>query len=342
LLVETLQNTLTFTYKKLILATGARELFLPFPGWTLPGIMGVGGLQAMVKSGLPIAGKAVVIGGSGPLLLAAAGYLRKHGARVTVIAEQASSKAVARFAFQLLRSPGKILQAAGLRFSTAGTRYLQGCWVEAAEGNGRLERVHLRRGSQTWAETCDYAGIAFGLCPNIELAALLGCKIERGAIAVGEFQQSSVENIFAAGESTGIGGIELALLEGEIAGYAAAGEPARARRLFGKRTGARRFANALDAAFMLRDELKRLAEPETIVCRCEDVFLKQLQGMHSFRAARLHTRCGMGPCQGRICHPAIHFLFGWTHESIRPPIFPARLASLAFECTTPPEESGPQ
>ena len=68
-------------YRTLILATGARERFLPFPGWTLPNVMGAGGLQAMVKSGLPIRGKRVVVAGTGPLLLAVAAYLRQHGAR---------------------------------------------------------------------------------------------------------------------------------------------------------------------------------------------------------------------------------------------------------------------
>src|SRR3982750_2486263 len=81
LLVETWKESLGFRYKKLIIAAGAREIFLPFPGWTLPGIAGVGGLQSLAKSGLPIAGKSVVIAGSGPLLLAVAASLRKAGAR---------------------------------------------------------------------------------------------------------------------------------------------------------------------------------------------------------------------------------------------------------------------
>ena len=84
-------------YEKLVLATGARERFLPFPGWTLPNVMGAGGLQAMVKSGLPIRGKRVIVAGTGPLLLAVAAYLRKHGAEIPVICEQASWSSLARF-----------------------------------------------------------------------------------------------------------------------------------------------------------------------------------------------------------------------------------------------------
>ena len=97
LALETFHGEREITYKNLVLATGARERFLPFPGWTLPNVMGAGGLQALVKSGLPVDGKKVVVAGSGPLLLAVAKYLRDHGADVRLIAEQADSGALFRF-----------------------------------------------------------------------------------------------------------------------------------------------------------------------------------------------------------------------------------------------------
>src|SRR5215469_5114645 len=78
LMAEGLDDVWELSYRSLVLATGARERFLPFPGWTLPNIMGAGGLQAMVKSGLPIRRKRVVVAGTGPLLLAVAAYLRTH------------------------------------------------------------------------------------------------------------------------------------------------------------------------------------------------------------------------------------------------------------------------
>ncbi len=341
-LVETPQDAFELEFRKLILATGAREIFLPFPGWTLPGIMGVGGIQALAKAGMPVSGKIVVIAGSGPLLLAVASYLREHGARVTLVAEQAPRNALARFAAQLLRSPGKIAQAAALKLSLRGIPYRAGCWIEEAEGSARLERVRLRCGNKSWTENCDLAAIAYGLCPNIELATLLGCRHNRNAVVVDEFQRSSVEDVFCAGECTGIGGVDLSLVEGEVAGYAAAGRKERARALFSKRKSAARFADALQAAFTLREELKRLPHPDTMVCRCEDVTFRRLQGMQSFRAAKLHTRCGMGPCQGRICGPAGDFLFGWRTESIRPPIFPARMGSLMVQENITEEASIPQ
>src|SRR3954451_8156005 len=122
-LVETWDRSIEFRYKKLIIAAGAREIFLPFPGWTLPGIAGVGGLQALAKSGLPMSGKSVVVSGSGPSLLAVAASLRKSGARVKLIAEQASRQSVMRFAFGLLRHPTKVTQAAALQYSLLGVPY---------------------------------------------------------------------------------------------------------------------------------------------------------------------------------------------------------------------------
>jgi D-hydroxyproline dehydrogenase subunit alpha len=328
LLLEDYGKAFELAFDKLILATGARELFLPFPGWTLPGVMGAGGLQALVKSGVGIQGKAVVLAGSGPLLLAVGAHLHKAGARVKLIAEQATTRAVSSFAFHMLRYPAKATQAAALKLSLASVPYLPGCWVEAAEGEGCLRRVLLRQGRKSWMEDCDYAGIGYGLYPNTELACLLSCRLQAKAIAVDEWQQTSVDGVFAAGECTGIGGVDLSLVEGEIAGYAACGETARASHLFGKRSRAKRFAGTLDRAFALREELRTLPRPATIVCRCEDVRYEKLQQATSFRAAKLHTRCGMGACQARICGPATEFLFGWRTDSVRPPILPARAASL--------------
>ncbi len=319
------------SYNKLILATGARELFLPFPGWTLPNVMGVGGLQALVKSGLPIERKRIVVAGSGPLLLAAAAYFRKHGASVVAIAEQAPWSRLSPFAFQLARHPAKLWQAWKLKMSLGTTRYLPGCWVEAATGEEKVASVRLHRGRKTWTEHCDYLAIAYGFRPNTELGALLGCTQENSAVRVDHLQRTSIENIYCAGESTGIGGVDLSLIEGQIAGYAATGRLDMANRIFAARRRAANFAAALDRAFALRDELCHLAAAETIVCRCEDVTLGRLQSCDSWRSAKLHARCGMGPCQGRICGPIVEFLFGWSAESVRPPLFPTRVASLASE-----------
>ena len=109
------------------------------------------------------------------------------------------------------------------------------------------------------------------------MAELLGCVVENGSVRVDEFQQTSVAQVFSAGESTGIGGLELSLVEGEIAGLTVAGKLEAARQLFAAREKQRRFAKLLNRTFELRDELKQLVEPETIVCRCEDVTFERLR-----------------------------------------------------------------
>src|SRR6185503_8200654 len=112
LLAETSRGICELSYSRLILATGARERFLPFPGWTLGNVLGAGGLQAMVKGGLPIVGKRVIVAGSGPLLLAVALYLKKHGADVRLIAEQARLGNVLAFA---LGPHSKLAQALAMK-----------------------------------------------------------------------------------------------------------------------------------------------------------------------------------------------------------------------------------
>jgi NADPH-dependent 2,4-dienoyl-CoA reductase/sulfur reductase-like enzyme len=321
-------RTILLEFRKLVLATGARERFLPFPGWTLPGVMGAGGLQALVKSGLAISGKRVVIAGSGPLLLAVADYLRGRGARVLMIAEQSPGSRIRTFGARLALHPAKAWQALQLRRTLGGIPYRLGTWPAAAGGSEKLEWVEITDGRKQSRIECDFLACGFHLVPNVELAELLGCELARGCVRVNGWQETSVKNVYCAGEPVGIGGLETALVEGEIAGYAAAGKPERARKLFGKRVSARRFANLLERTFALRSELRTLAAPDTFVCRCEDVTRERMAQYSDWRSAKLQTRCGMGACQGRVCGAAAEFIFGWKVESVRPPIFPARVGSL--------------
>ncbi|MBI4908716.1 MAG: FAD-dependent oxidoreductase [Acidobacteria bacterium] len=313
------------TYNKLILATGARERFLPFPGWTLPGVFGAGGLQALVKTGLPVEGKRVVVAGSGPLLLAVAAYLKKRGARISLIAEQTTRARRNDFLTLLLRNPSKLLQAVKLRAQLGAIRYRMSTWVTRAQGEGRLQGVTLNGGRTL---DCDYLACGFGLVPNTELAALLGCRIDDGYVAVNHSQQTTVDNIYCAGEPTGIGGVDKAIAEGLIAGYAATGQTALARAGFPKRDRGNLFRRQLDTAFALRPELAAITTPDTIVCRCEDVHLAKILDHRSWRDLKLQTRCGMGPCQGRICGPAVEYLRGWPADSVRPPLYPVEARHL--------------
>ncbi|WP_368564014.1 FAD-dependent oxidoreductase [Pseudoxanthomonas sp. UTMC 1351] len=343
LLVEAPQGARQLFYRSLILATGARELLLPFPGWTLLGVTGAGGAQALLKQGWPMAGRRVLVAGSGPLLLAAAATLRAHGAQVLGILEQAPRSAVLGFAAGLWRWPGKAVQALALRARLLGIPYRTGAMVRAALGEEQLHAVEIESARGVERIDCDHLAVGYGLVPNVELAQLLGCRLQaNGAhvqVAVDEALRTSVEHIYAAGEVCGIGGRDTALIEGEMAGLHAVGATAAAAALQSRRQHARDFSEHLSRSFVLGARVHALATPETLVCRCEDVPLSALRGFASLRAAKLATRCGMGACQGRICGAALAELGLFASNDKydddgrdggrRPPLFPLRLATLA-------------
>jgi glycine/D-amino acid oxidase-like deaminating enzyme len=324
-------RTLDVRAERLVVASGARELFLPFPGWTLPNVIGVGAAQALAKSGASWRGRRVVLAGSGPLLLPVAATLARGGARVALVAEQAALSSVARFGLGLAIEPRKLLEAALYRGRVARVPWRFGCHVVAAHGDAALREVELSDGRRAWSEPCDVLACAFGLVPNAELARLVGCELDgNGAVAVDDEQRTSVADVFAAGEVAGVAGAEAALVEGEIAGRVAAGSRV-GRALLRRRDRGRRFAAALARAFAPRAALRALVRDDTLVCRCEDVAWGRVRGFGSARAAKLATRAGMGACQGRVCGPALRFLCGFAHDSVRAPLTPAPVSALLDE-----------
>ncbi|MGE8674854.1 MAG: FAD-dependent oxidoreductase [Achromobacter kerstersii] len=326
LLLEDAREGWTQHYDSLILCTGARELLLPFPGWTLPGVTGAGGLQALVKAGTSLRGQRIVIAGTGPLLLAAARTAREAGATVVRIAEQADWRALLRFASGLPRWPGKALQAITLLHP----QYRSASHVLEASGNGRLQRVRLRRADGEEQIACHRLACGFGLIPNTKLGQMLGCELDaHQALQVDDLLQTSVPGVFAAGECTGIGGGERSQIQGAIAGHAAIGELAQAARLAPDLARWQGFANTVRRHFALRSPLLTLARPDTLICRCEDVPQSALAACKNWIDAKLHTRCGMGACQGRVCGAATQALYGWTPAPPKHLLAPARIGTLA-------------
>jgi NADPH-dependent 2,4-dienoyl-CoA reductase/sulfur reductase-like enzyme len=331
-------------YDRLIVATGARERFLPFPGWTLPGVFGAGGLDALARTGFDVRGKRIAVAGTGPLLIAVGAHLRQLGASIVSIAEQAPLRQLLPFAAGLCSHPSRVLQ--GLRYKTALARvpYRTGTWPVAAHpapNSATLHAVTLTDGRRRWDEPCDLLACGFHLVPNTELATLLGCALDdAGFVVAGTHQRTSQPEILCAGEPTGIAGLEAAQIQGTIAGLTAVGRAEEAAKLLPRATRERRFAQHLAAAFALRPELRSLAAPDTIVCRCEDVPFHALAPHTSWTAAKLQTRCGMGTCQARICGPAVQTLFGWNSPSLRPPLFPMPIQ--AFVPTPLAEQLGAQ
>ncbi|MFL9858516.1 FAD-dependent oxidoreductase [Paraburkholderia madseniana] len=335
LLLESAEHGgVSISYDRLILATGARERLLPFAGWTLPGVTGAGALQALIKGGMPVRGERIVIAGSGPLLIAALATARAAGARVLAVVEQASALQLARFGVSLFSEPAKLRQAVAMTRGFAGVHYWTGSIVRQAHGDGRVERVTIRRGQQESTLDCDRIACGYGLVPNITLAQALGCAInEAGEIVVDGEQRTSVDGVLAAGECTGVGGAELAGVEGEIAGLSASGgsasgSPANAAALLVQRARWRRFARRVEMAFALQAAARTPPDDATLLCRCEDVSLGEVRAYPDWREAKLHTRCGMGACQGRICGAAASLYLGWQAAAPRPPFSPAQIGTL--------------
>ena len=341
LLLDTTDGPLALPWRQLVICSGARELLLPFPGWTLPGVTGAGGMQALIKGGMPVAGKRVLVAGSGPLLLAVANTVRRAGGLIVAIAEHRTGKDLARFGAHLaLRHPARLAQALQLFAALRRVPYLFGARLRAESGGDRLKSVVLERGGEASEIECDFLACGFGLVPTLELARLFKCAVGQGSVIVDAGQRTSIEGVWAAGESTGIGGVDKALAEGRIAGLGAAGLHAGAVE---RRTLARAdaFARLLADSFAPLPQLRAMVNPSTIVCRCEDVCASALSPHASWRAAKLQTRVGMGPCQGSVCGAACAFLYGWEDAGARPPVFPVSAAVLASVGESTPAQDNP-
>jgi NADPH-dependent 2,4-dienoyl-CoA reductase/sulfur reductase-like enzyme len=317
------ERSIQLTARALVIATGAHDRSLPFPGWELPGVLTAGGAQALLKGDQVTAGTRVVVAGTGPFLLPVAAGLAEAGAVVAGVFEANRPYGIAR---RVARHPERAIEAAGYAAAFARHRipYRTGHTVIAAHGNGSVEAVTVARLDDEWrtrAERvieCDAVAVGYGFTPQPELTLQLGCATrvdDDGSLVthVDAAQRTSVAGVYAAGETTGVGGAPLALVEGELAGLAVAAAlvgipPPRSqmRRLAARRTRLRDFAAALTRAYPVRDRWPDWLRDDTIVCRCEEVTRGRIteaidHGATDARAAKLLSRAGMGWCQGRIC-----------------------------------------
>ncbi|UQX03535.1 NAD(P)/FAD-dependent oxidoreductase [Streptomyces sp. RerS4] len=349
----------TLRARRVLLATGAYERQLPFPGWTLPGVVGAGGAQAMLKGGLVLPGRRIVVAGSGPLLLAVAGSLAAAGATVPAVVEAASYTAYASRCATLLRNPGKLAEGAtyGGALLRRGIRLLTRHAVTEAHGDGRVEAVTLTRLDRDWRPVpgtarrvpCDALAVGHGLVPQLELATGLGCATRPApdgtvALELDAAQRTSVPGIWSAGETGGIGGAQLAVAEGEIAAHAIAGRPVPAA-LDHTRARLRAFAEAMAAAHRPGSGWTGWLPDDADACRCEEVPAGRIReavrdlGARDARTVKLLTRAGMGWCQGRMCGPAVAALAGAEASADRRPLScPVPLRHLAG---LPPADAAP-
>ncbi len=329
-----------------LLATGGYEQVLPFPGWTLPGVVTAGGAQAMLKGGLVLPGRTAVVAGTGPLLMPVAAGLAAAGARVAALVEAAGPRGFVRQAPTLLAHPGKLAEgatyAARLARHRVPVRWRRA--VVAAHGTDRLEAVSVAGpGGVERRIACDTLAVGHGMLPHTDLAEALGARVLASGVLVDAEQRTTVAGLWAAGEATGIGGSGLALAEGEIAGRSIAArlggaepDPADWTAAARARTRLRRFAAALDTVYVPQPGWVERVSDDTVLCRCEEVPASAVReavaglGATDLRTVKLLTRAGMGWCQGRICAPGVAGVAGCpTGASRRPFARPVPLGVLA-------------
>jgi NADPH-dependent 2,4-dienoyl-CoA reductase/sulfur reductase-like enzyme len=351
--------------RAVVVATGARELVIPFPGWTLPGVMTLGAAQILAKEHKVPPGRRVLLAGSGPLLLPVANELIWLGAEVIAVLEATHPGEWLRHGptvwghwhmwdrlhegWHYLRSLRRarvpyhfgrtVIQALGS--PPAGRGGLgRGGELEAAV-IARLDRQGWPIPGSEETVAADTLCLGFGFLPNIELTQLAGCVHEfdptRGGWVpqVDERLESSRRGLFVAGETAGVGGAEAALVEGRVAGLAAAqrlgyiGEGDLAHELAalaGSLRRLRRFGEMLNTLFIPRPGLDAITTDDTLICRCEEVSAGEVRaavrrGAIELDALKVWTRVGQGPCQGRTCGPLLARLIA---SEIGQPVLPAR------------------
>lgn len=308
----------TLPYSRLLLATGATDRVLPFPGWTLPGVYSLGGAQIALKSQGCVFGPRIVFAGTGPLLYLVAYQYARAGAQVLAVLDQASLGAQVRATPALLSQPGML--AKGLYYlgwlRAHGVSVHHNAQLDAAQGDGRVETVRATIGGQSCAFACDALAVGHGLRAETQLADLLDCAFDFDARQRAWLPRrdpdgrSSTASVYLAGDGAGIGGAVMAELAGERAALAMLADSgiavsvARVRALARRQARWARFRRGLDQAFPLR---AAGCDDSVMVCRCEEVRAGTLRAaaeqyaIDDLNRLKALTRIGMGLCQGRMC-----------------------------------------
>lgn len=368
LIEENEKKVRTLKAGRIILATGGREKFLPFPGWTLPGVMAGGAVQVLIKGSGVLPAREILIGGSGPFLFSVAYECLRAGGRVRAVLERTGMFDQLPLAAQLPRFWPKLTEGARffskIVFSGVPLRFRTR--VLEARGRGRLEQVVAAKvdgsGKIVPGREKTYGipllAVSHGFAANVELAQMAGCDIEflperGGWVAVtGEHLETSVPEIYAAGEITGVAGALKSINEGEIAALAIlhkmekCGEAefkARMKKLLAARRRHLQFGKYFNLLYRIPAADYLAIPDETPVCRCEDVTMGELKkavanGYDTPATLKIALRTAMGDCQGRTCGPIVYdILAALTGRSqaamtplvVRPPVKPVAIDSLA-------------
>lgn len=356
----------------IIIATGAYDRSIPFPGWDLPGVITAGAAQIMIKNQGVIPGKQVIVTGTGPLQLAAASNLIEAGAKVQAVLE-CNQNLIFRGIPHLPSIWGQWrrleegVQYAGNLIKTK-TPYRIGWSVIKTDGNEKVEEVTIGKlDSEGYPIPKSYQNImvdavvvGYGLTPSTEFFRLLDVEMfyskSEGIFLPkrNDFFQTSSNGIYAVGDCAGIGGANLAMLEGKIAAIDIAVQTGQTRlstmiaplkQTIKHLKREQKFARFLGELFSIPESLFSLAMPDTIICRCEQISLADVKEAISFGAQSVTdikniTRSGMGNCQGRTCGSILTQLLArevrcnpedCQYLNIRPPVHPIKVEIIDEE-----------
>jgi NADPH-dependent 2,4-dienoyl-CoA reductase/sulfur reductase-like enzyme len=321
---------------RLVLASGAYDTPVAFPGWTLPGVITCGAALIMLKNQRTAPFKRALLSGTGPLLLSGAAHLIDAGVQVVAVCEtnRLPARAIG-YGPTMLGEWQRLSEGASYLSKMARNQasYKMGWSVVEAHGTEQVEEAVIAKISQSGSPIpgtqqtlkVDTLVCGYGLTPNSGLARMIGCKFEyrlqQGGWVVQRdgTMQTSLAGVYAVGDCAGIGGAEAARLEGRIAGTAAALEcghisKEKAGEFYGLIRGAlaqqRRFGKLLGDLFTPQPGLISLAHDDTIVCRCEEITLGEVKaavatGARTIGEVKMVTRVGMGNCQGRMCEHSV-------------------------------------
>jgi thioredoxin reductase len=354
------------TARRRLLAPGAQDRPVAFPGWTLPGVLTAGGAQILVKTQRVLPGERILFAGSGPLAIAFPAQLVGYGAHLALVIDAGRAPGATDLARMLGAARGNtgLLRDAlryrlGLLRARVPLRY--GRIVVRADGDGRVESVTHAAADAAWRPVAgteetlavDTLCLGYGFQPSFELLRMSGCALthdeNRGGpcVIVDEWMRTTADGVLAAGDGTGVEGSRVAVDEGRLAALGAALELGalsaqearrRAAPVRARLARARAFARALEPMHRIGPGIFELADAGTTVCRCEQVTRAQLAEAidHSadINVIKTLTRAGMGMCQGRNCQRQVAALVCARHGipiaevALSTPRLPARPVAL--------------
>jgi NADPH-dependent 2,4-dienoyl-CoA reductase/sulfur reductase-like enzyme len=345
-------------FDRLVIASGAMDRVLPFPGWTLPGVFTLGGAQIALKAQGVSIGRRVAFVGAGPLLPLVVYQYAKAGAEIAAVLD------VTPFSAKLKSAPGLLAEARTfakglwytLRNAVAGLTICSDVRAIGAEGEGRVHGLWWRDAAGIrHSVACDAVGASFGLRSETQLADLAGCAFAFDSVtrqwvplrdAAG---RSNVARVYLAGDGAGIGGADVAELQGARAALAVLEDlgrhvdTARSAALDRRLARQARFRLALEQAYPYPAHLLDGVADDEIVCRCEGITAGTLRAAarerdaHEMNRLKAFTRVGMGRCQGRVCgHAAAEILSRTLGKDIaavgrlrgNPPVKPLSVGGL--------------